>query len=125
MIAPSIAGAATSITAFVGPLPQGPFAAVVGGLYVPLGPTVSAKRMVMAAPTDPKREGPRDSIFSSGPRCGANAASSGGSGEFGPRIDKTCVTPAAECSPSSGMPQIVMRGAVRLVRIGSLSRWAS
>ena len=35
----------------------------------------------------------------------------------------TCVTPAAECSPSSGMPQMVMRGAVRLVLIGSLSRW--
>jgi hypothetical protein len=35
----------------------------------------------------------------------------------------TCVTPAVECSPSSGMPQMVMRGAVRLVLIGSLSRW--
>src|SRR5260370_35702840 len=56
-------------------------------------------------------------------RCGANAANSGGSGEFGPRIDKTCVTPAAECSLISGMPQMVMRGAVRLVLIGSLSRW--
>jgi hypothetical protein len=46
----------------------------------------------------------------------------GGSGEFGPRIDKMCVTPAAKYSPSSGMPQMVMRGAVRLVLFGSLSR---
>jgi hypothetical protein len=31
--------------------------------------------------------------------------------------------PAAECSPSSGMPQMVMRGAVRLVLIDWFSRW--
>ena len=59
---------------------QGPqvFAAVVGGLYVPLGPTVSVKRMVMAAPTGPKRKGPRDLDFfigSSRQNCGARSAS--------------------------------------------------
>src|SRR6516165_9335658 len=56
-------------------------------------------------------------------RCGANVANAGGSGECGPRNDKMCVTPAEEYLPSSGMPQMVMRGAVRLVLIGVLSHW--
>src|SRR5439155_5431852 len=40
-------------------------------------------------------------------------AKAGGSGQSGSRIDRTWVIPAAECSSSSGMPQIVTRKRVR------------